>query len=225
MNRVSNQCFPTMPQKKLLLLLGGHYHDFSGFEAFVRELFGANGFDVEATYEPADLLGLGEQDVVMLFTCHVEPPDNPDDGLKYTVGLSDEQTQSLLKWVRAGGGLVAAHSATTIRPDNDVLRRLIGGRFISHPPRFPFTIYPMEHQHPILDGVGPFTVVDELYTQDYANVDVHAVAIDRGMAHAMVWTRTEGEGRVVHVAPGHDASVWAAPAYRRLLRQAVAWSC
>lgn len=213
-----------MPQKKLLLLLGGHYHDFGGFEAFVRELFGAGGFDVAATYEPGDLLDLRARDVVVLYTCHVEPPDNPDEGLQYTGGLSDEETNSLIEWVQAGGGLVAAHSATTIRPDNEALRRLIGGRFISHPPRFPFTVYPMEHQHPILEGVGTFTVVDELYTQEYANVDVHAVAVDRGIAHAMVWTRTEGSGRVVHIAPGHDASVWSEAGYGRLVRQAVDWS-
>lgn len=214
-----------MPRKKLLLLLGGHYHDFAGFEAFIRELFGLDGFDVEATYDPEDLLDLGNRDAVMLYTCHVEPPANPEDGLQYTTGISDEQTQSLIEWVRAGGGLVAAHSASTIRPDNLALKQLVGGRFVSHPPRFPFAIFPMEHRHPILKDLESFTIVDELYTQDYEDVDIHAVAVDRGVAHAMVWTRTEGRGRVVHVAPGHDATVWANPSYRKLMRQAVAWSC
>ncbi len=214
-----------MPQKKLLLLLGGHYHDFAGFEAFIRELLGSEGFHIEATYDPADLLDLDQRDAVMLYTCHVEPPANPDDGLQYTAGLSDEQTQSVVAWVRGGGGLIAAHSASTIHPDNVALQRLIGGRFISHPPRFPFTVHPMEHRHPILADLEPFTVVDELYTQEYSDVEIHAVAVDRGVAHAMVWTRMEGTGRVVHVAPGHDAATWSNPSYRRLMRQAVVWSC
>ncbi len=213
-----------MPQHRLLLLLGGHYHDFSGFEAFIRELLEPYGFGVTATYDPADLLALDKFDVVVLYTCHVEPPDNPEDGLQYTPGISNDETDSLAAWVRAGGGLVAAHSATTIRPDNENLQRLLGGRFLSHPPRFPFTVYPMQRRHPVLSGVGPFTVVDELYTQEYSDVDVHAVAIDRGAAHPMVWTRADGQGRVVHVAPGHDAAVWACRAYRKLMRRAVDWS-
>lgn len=211
-----------MPQQQLLLVLGGHYHDFAGFESFIREAL--DGFEVRATYDTADLLSLGAYDVVVLYTCYVEPPQDPEDAPQYTAGISDDQIQSLVQWVRAAGGLVAAHSATTIRPENQELQRLIGGRFVSHPPRFPFTVYPMDRRHPITQDVGPFTVVDELYTQEYADVDVHAVAVDRGAAHPMVWTRAEGQGRVVHLAPGHDAAVWRNDAYRKLMRQAVNWA-
>lgn len=213
-----------MTPPDVLLLLGGHYHDFAGFEAFARRLLGPEGYRVRASYDPGDLRELGAVDVVVIYTCHVEPPDDPEQGLQYTAGFSDDETASLVEWVRSGGGLVAAHSATTIRPDNAELVRLIGGRFVSHPPRFPVTVYPLQHDHPVTRGLGPFTVVDELYTQHYTDVDIHAVAIDRGLAFPMVWTRSEGSGRVVHVALGHDASVWEDRTYQRLLRQAVAWS-
>jgi type 1 glutamine amidotransferase len=38
----------------------------------------------------------------------------------------------------------------------------------------------------------------------------------------MVWSRSEGQGRVVHIAMGHDEKVWNLKPYQRLMLQAVA---
>jgi type 1 glutamine amidotransferase len=77
----------------------------------------------------------------------------------------------------------------------------------------------------VTEGLEPFATHDELYYQEVRpDVSVHMVAIDRGRAIPMVWTRAHGKGRVVHLAGGHSERVWALPEYRRLLRQAVEWA-
>ena len=210
------------PARKILLLLGGHYHDFAGFEAAVRQVLEPE-CEIEATYDPERLGSLKDVGTVMLYTCHVEPPRHENEGLRYVEGIPDRETAALVEWVRSGGGLAAVHSATTIRESNRKLIRLVGGRFLSHPPRLSFTVYPLSRPHPVTDGVGAFSIVDELYTQEVGEVDVHMAAVSDDVMHPMVWTRTEGDGRVVHLAPGHDREVWHHPSYQRLLRQSIAW--
>lgn len=207
---------------RLLILTGGAYHDFDAFDSFAAELFEADGYDVHLTRDPADV-ARPNADVVLIYTCYVQPPSDPNASFTYLEGISDADSAALAEWVRGGGGLLALHSATTIRDSNTELKQLFGGRFLHHPPRYPITVYPLATEHPITDGVGSFTVFDELYTQEYGDVDVHMITVDRGTAYPMTWTREVDDGRVAHISPGHDATVWTNAAYRRLLRQTVGW--
>ena len=59
-----------------------------------------------------------------------------------------------------------------------------------------------------------------VYTRNAA----YMVAIDRGRALPMLWTRSQGAGRVVHVAPGHSDRVWSLCDYRQLMTQSVEWA-
>jgi uncharacterized protein len=205
-------------QKRMLLLLGGAYHDFEGFTAAVRPLFEAEGYGASATYNLITLERLaGEEiDVVLMYT-------------GFSADAADRapnvaQSEALFDWVQAGGGLLAVHGATVIPEDNWTLRGLVGGTFNSHPPQFAFSVTPMAQTHPVIRDVAAFTVEDELYVhRTTEDIQVHMVAVDRGVAHPMVWTREEGSGRVAYVAPGHGPAVWEHPVYRRLLLQAAAW--
>lgn len=208
--------------KRLLILTGGAYHDFDAFETFATELFEADEYDVRITRSPAEV-GRPEADVVLIYTCYLQPPEDPEQSFTYLEGISDADSAALAEWVRAGGGLLALHSATTIRESNTELKRLFGGRFLHHPPRYPINVYPLATGHPITEGVEAFMVFDELYTQEYGDVDVHMVTFDRGLAYPMAWTRREGAGRVAHVSPGHDETVWRNASYQQLLRQTVGW--
>jgi type 1 glutamine amidotransferase len=130
----------------------------------------------------------------------------------------------LTAWVRGGGGLLAAHSATTSARASLALRVLFGGMFVEHPPQSTFTVYPMYREHPITAGIEAFAVHDEFYMQLHeADVDVHMVGLDRGLAYPVVWTRGEGQGRVAHIALGHSEKVWALELYQRLMLQAIDW--
>ncbi|MBN1888468.1 MAG: ThuA domain-containing protein [Thermoflexales bacterium] len=212
-----------MNGQSILLLLGGTYHDFEGFAAAAKTILEADGHTVEASYDLDALTHLdeGRYGVVLLYTCltavgegdSAPPPAH-----------SDAQVEALAAWVRAGGGLLAVHAATVASQAKPAFKALVGGVFLNHPPPFAFTAYPLSHEHPITASLEAFSVHDEFYVQAYdASVHIHMIGLDRGVAHPLVWSKSEGEGRVAYVALGHDAKVWMLEPYRRLLRQAVGW--
>ena len=211
-----------MQGKQILLLLGGNRHDFDGFAKTLVPVLHQSGHQLEASYDPERLHDLDQHaiDVVMMYTCL----GGSQQGDHVTEDLSLAQTKALVNWVQAGGGLLALHAATVVGETNSELRRLLGGVFISHPPQFSFSVYPMFKTHPIIENIEAFAVYDEFYIERYDDtVAVHMVAFDRGVAHPMVWSKREGEGRVAHIALGHSARVWSLPPYQQLIRQAVEW--
>lgn len=207
---------------KILLLLGGNWHDFDGFAAAFQSYFSEEGVQIEATYNADALLTLDEAriDLVTIYTCL----GGSNQQGRVAEDLKPAQVDALRAWTGRGGKVLGIHSATVMGEAQTRLRQLLGGRFLSHPPQFDFTVMPLAREHPITTGIGAFAVRDEFYLHTYdAGIEIHMVANDRGVAHPMVWTKTEGAGRVAYLAPGHTSSVWALPAYRQLVRQSVAW--
>jgi uncharacterized protein len=213
-----------MSGKRILLVLGGLWHDFDGFRDYFVPILTEAGHTVDATYDLDTLIRpeLAGYDLVMVYTSLSEHREGRNDTNPET--LSPAQTASLAAYVRAGGGLLAVHGATVSGQPNPAMRALMGALFVSHPPQFAWTVYPMHQPHPITEGAEAFTVHDEFYVQDVtADIAVHMVALDRGVAHPMVWTRAEGQGRVAGIAMGHGPLVWGLAPYQRLLHQAIAW--
>jgi type 1 glutamine amidotransferase len=213
-----------MSAKRILLILGGMYHDFEGFAAAMRLVIEGAGGALDATYD-LDLLtqlDRSDYDLVMSYTSLSRHREGHEDTTPET--LSDDQVHGLIHWVNTGGAFLAVHSATVSAVPNPDMALLLGGAFVSHPPQFSFMVYPMYRPHPITEGIEAFAVKDELYVQDYDAEDrVHMVALDRGVAYPMVWTRDQGQGRVAYVAMGHGPGVWRLPQYQQLILQAIAW--
>jgi len=179
---------------------------------------------VEATYDLNSLLRLEENryDLVLSYTCLTLHEAGSTDTAPDR--LTGPQIDGLASWVRSGGGLLAAHAATVIGGSEAALGELIGGVFVSHPPPFAFTVYPVFGEHPITAGIEAFTVHDEFYVETHTPaVQVHMVAFDRGVAYPMVWSKSEGRGRVAHIAPGHSQAVWNLKPYQQLFLQALDW--
>ena len=213
-----------MSTKRILLILGGMYHDFEGFAGIMRVLLEGAGHAIDPTYD-LDLLtqlDRSDYDLVMSYTSLSRHREGQENNTPET--LTDDQVRSLTHWVNTGGALLAIHGATVSGLPNPEMRSLLGGVFVSHPPQFSFMVYPMYRPHPITEGIEAFAVKDEFYVQDYDESDsVHMVALDRGVAYPMVWTREQGQGRVAHIAMGHGMDVWRLPQYQQLVLQAVAW--
>jgi type 1 glutamine amidotransferase len=210
--------------KRALILLGGMWHDFDGFSNSMRPVLETAGWQAESTYDLERLTGLEREnfDLVLSYTCfskHGEGLDNSGPEK-----MSDAQIDSLTGWVRQGGALLAAHSATVLGHSSPALGALLGGSFVEHPPAFAFTVFPVYGAHPITAGIEAFTVYDEMYIERYdPRVDIHMLTVDRGTAYPLVWSKAEGEGRVAHIALGHSAAVWQLEPYQRLMLQAAAW--
>lgn len=211
-----------MNTPNIRLLLGGNWHDFDGFAETLRSYFAPEEAAITATYDADTLLTLAADgvDLVVLYTCL----GGSNQHGRIAADRRSDQDRALSDWVEGGGKLLAVHASAAMNEDNADLRRLLGGRFLHHPPQFDFTVTPLSREHPTSAGIGAFSIHDEFYFTTYdETVQIHTVAFDRGIAHPMSWTKAAGAGRVAYVAPGHHALVWNLAAYRQLMRQSVAW--
>ena len=210
--------------KNVLLIHGGIYHDYPAFAAAVKPVLEQAGYAVEATDDLSALTHLdqGKCDIVAMYTGLVKRRPNHND--TNPESLPPAETESLCRWVQAGGAFLSLHGTICTGDPNPALEALIGGRFLGHPPIFSFMVYPLSNAHPIIDGVDAFSVRDELYRIVYdPSIEIHMASTYRGVLHPQVWSKRDGQGRVVHILMGHDEPVWNAQPYRQLILQSLAW--
>ena len=137
--------------------------------------------------------------------------------------LTEDAQEAFAAYVREGNGLLAVHSGT-VCSELPVLRALLGGTFIRHPEQCPVTMTPQEG-HPLTTGGSSFTMVDEHYLMalDDAEADVYMTTTSEHGTEPGGWTRTEGEGRVCVLSPGHNVEVWQHPSFQAWLVNAMRW--
>jgi type 1 glutamine amidotransferase len=211
-------------EKSILILAGGMWHDFAGFTQVMQSLFEAQGCRLAVTDDLNVLTQLDRQgcDLLLNYTCLFKHRPGYDDHgpEKFTT----DQVAGLTTWVQAGGGFLAVHASTSMGDSGPELGKLIGGVFLSHPEPFKFTVLPLFGEHPITAGIQAFQIQDEFYLQKYdPAVQIHMVAEYQNVAYPMVWSRSEGRGRVAHIAPGHFPEVWNHHVYQQLLLQTAGW--
>lgn len=131
---------------------------------------------------------------------------------------------AFVDYVCQGGGLLAVHSGTAGYTDTPRLRALLGGVFAHHPEQCPVTVTPRAG-HPLTAGCAPFTGKDEHYhmTMDDPQVDVFMDTVSEHGTQPGGWTRTEGQGRVCVLTPGHNVEIWLEPGFQALLKNAIHW--
>jgi type 1 glutamine amidotransferase len=127
-------------------------------------------------------------------------------------------------YVRKGNGLLAIHSGTAGYQEMPVLRSLLGGVFIQHPEQCEVELEP-RMDHPLTNGVTPSIVKDEHYfmTLDDPHVDIFLMTRSIHGEQPAGWRRTDGEGRVAVLTPGHNLEVWMEPAYQKLILNTLHW--
>jgi type 1 glutamine amidotransferase len=138
--------------------------------------------------------------------------------------VTSEVEDAFRSYVRGGKGLLVIHSGSAGYTDTRVLRGLLGGVFEHHPPQCDVTVKP-HVGHPLTAGADSFTVRDEHYLMAFNDqqADVFMTTVSEHGEQPGGWTRTEGDGRVCMLTPGHNLHVWHNPAYQRLIRNALLW--
>jgi uncharacterized protein len=138
--------------------------------------------------------------------------------------MSVETQQAFVDYVCKGKGLLAIHSGTAGYKERPALRRLLGGVFDQHPAQCQVTMVP-DTAHPLAAGSGRFTVKDEHYfiLMDAEDVDVFMTSTSEHGQQPAGWSRTEGDGRVCVLTPGHNLEVWTQPAFQVLIKNALNW--
>ena len=220
-----------MPHK--ILFVGGcpaPYHRLEGAEPLVRAALEAVGATVDFTgirhpdggdafagdYSALNADTLAKYDAVVLFTTGEE---------------RGADIAALLDFVRQGHPLIGIHCAADSFTGNADYIRAIGGKFRTHPAPLEVTVEFVDPDHPILAGLTPFTVHDELYLfADYDPQNVHLLAQTRSYDAEnsdpipICWTRSEGAGRVFYLSLGHFPAVMESDGWQALFQSGVRWS-
>jgi type 1 glutamine amidotransferase len=141
-----------------------------------------------------------------------------------TPWMDDATQAAFAAFVRRGGGLLVIHSGSAGYADTTVLRPLLGGVFVSHPPQCPVTVTPLS-DHPLSAGSAEFTLQDEHYqmTLDDPAADVFVTTLSQHGSQPGGWLRRDGLGRVCMLTPGHNLEVWQHPAFQALISNALHW--
>ncbi|MBE6935310.1 MAG: ThuA domain-containing protein [Ruminococcaceae bacterium] len=141
--------------------------------------------------------------------------------------MRPEWAAALERYVSEGGGFIALHSGTLWHEDSD-MARLTGGYFLRHPPQCNVRVVPTI-EHPITEGVEPFTANDEYYMCRVYGDHVKPLALawspePQGEPTVVAaWCREVAWGRVAVLTPGHTLDAILNPNMTRLLQNAAKW--
>jgi type 1 glutamine amidotransferase len=203
---------------QLALVLGGlteRFHQFWILGPAVRGILAEHGLqallseDLEVLASP----GLGRYDLLVNLTTGRT--------------LEPAQEEGLLAFVRSGRGLVGIHNAADTFKNSPAYLDLLGGRFVTHPPQLDIAVEYTAPEHPVVSGLPPFTVRDELYILDWRPERVELLAQTRsheGRPVPLCWVRREGAGRVFYLSLGHNPSTYEHPVFRAWLGRGARWA-
>jgi type 1 glutamine amidotransferase len=213
-----------------------HDYDFAR-RALLDALYAAGDIrtDVYSNYDAGEALLAG--DMLVSYTSQVP--------------VADEQCDSLRRYLQGGGRWFAIHGSNSVR-DNQHLPKILGSRFLAHPPylRYPVTV--SRPDDPLMAGLDPqFEVEDELYViEQHADVEVLLETRWGGEAMSqsfpdgvrpLMYRHRLGDGGVLYLALGHcnrpfdlprpgmpeapdRRGPWSTPVYRELIRRGVDWA-
>ncbi len=126
------------------------------------------------------------------------------------------------EFVGQGGGILAIHAATASFKNTMPYFEILGGRFTGHGRVEKIEVQKIRDE--IFEGIGNFTVRDELYLHDLQpEIDVHFTARQQGKNVPVVWTCRYGQGRVCYAGPGHTTASMQNRTYQRLLQRGLVW--
>jgi uncharacterized protein len=145
---------------------------------------------------------------------------NPVEWVDDTVQLA------FRRYVHSGHGLLVIHSGAAGYTNTPVLRELLGGVFLQHPPQCEVTWRPNTPHH-LTANSATFTLKDEHYFMalDDTHADVFMTSTSEHGTQPAGWSRLAGEGRVCMLTPGHNLEVWLHPGYQALIANALRWCC
>jgi hypothetical protein len=136
-----------------------------------------------------------------------------------------ELRESLLNFVRNGGGIMGVHAATDSSYQWKEYGEMMGGYFNGHP-WGKITLRLDDPKNPVNAAFGdkPFTIEDEIYTfkapysrdrlHILASIDLEASKIDAGFNrptdhdYAVSWLNRYGQGRVFYCSLGHQEKTY-----------------
>ena len=156
--------------------------------------------------------------------------------------LPAKSRAAFLDFVQNGGGLLLVHFANGAWhfslpmaeaaqwPEYQrIVRRMWNHKGDSGHDAFGrFRVEPTGLSHPVVDGLQPFDVTDELYFRQAGDQPIEPLLQAKskvtGQTEPLAWTHTFGKGRVFQTLLGHSEQTYESFEPREMLRRATAWT-
>ncbi|NUQ64787.1 MAG: ThuA domain-containing protein [Pirellulales bacterium] len=212
---------------KALLVTGDDVsaHNWKEIAAATREALESTGrFAVRASEDPLILESKSALDTydVIVFTLYNRSLPT----------ITPQAQESLLNFIKGGKGFYVQHLASASFKEWEEFGKLCGRHWVmgksGHGPRSVFQSKVVDREHPITKGIENFEIDDELYAKLQGDEEIHVlVEADSDWSkrtEPLVFTRSYGQGRVVHNAFGHDAKAILNPAVRQITARSVEWA-
>jgi type 1 glutamine amidotransferase len=91
-----------------------------------------------------------------------------------------------------------------------------------------FTVHPTKVDSPLIKGLEPFTIQDELYFSQQGEESIEPLITANSKItkkdEPLAWTYTYGKARVFQTLLGHSEKTYEVFGPREMLRRAVAWA-
>lgn len=210
-----------------LVLSGGPFHDFDATSAALTEVLAEVGVESEIT---EDIVGaLSEPSEVQLITVNALRWQMNADRFadlrdRWSFRLPAQARTTLLDHLDRGGGLLCMHSASLCFDDWQGWSRVLGACWDwskSYHPPLGWTGVRVHGEHPVVEGLRDFDLVDEVYSDLDVLPDVRPLASAAGQP--LMWARPVRRGRVFYDALGHDTRSYGNEIHRALLQRAALW--
>ncbi|WP_156680277.1 ThuA domain-containing protein [Sphingomonas profundi] len=233
------------------LIVAGRYHDMDYARLELLKLLAET--PSVRTVVDGDFHRVGRLpacDLLVTYTCDIAP--------------AAAEVQALHGFLQAGGRWLALHGTNAIlrflddgriaaSDAHDDYMDVIGTKFLGHPPIGPFRVENAAPDHPLVAGIAPFDIVDELYlferrgaltpllTATFSGSIAPFAAADwQDEASPIFYHREVGAGGILYLALGHCRSHydpspngafiphpvrcgWDYPVFHELLRRSLRW--
>ena len=217
---------------RALVLVGDHYHPPDYIHPPLGSALKAAGMEAVFVYDVTKLTAANLKGVRLLAVLR-DGMNWPQPGGKPRWWLTGEQEKAIVAFVESGGGLLALHNATALKPwgkkqPPSAYTRLLGSSYAGHGATDEkFTVRVVRRDHPVTRGVGDYVATDERHSpQMHAKDATVLLRAGSGEKTSVAgYVRTAGKGRVCYLANGHNGKVLALPAVQRLIANAAKWCC
>jgi scyllo-inositol 2-dehydrogenase (NADP+) len=199
---------------RVLAYLSANGRDYAqGARPLLRRLDQAGGFEVDVVTDPARLADPGRHQVVFAATDH-----GP---------LGAEEEQGVVEWVRAGGGLVAAHGTLRAWAGNRLVDELAGFAPGEPSPRAELRVR-RAGSHPVIDRLDDeFFLLDEVFLGGDRLPDdaIRLLTVPwRYTEQVAAYARPAGHGRFLYLGLAGSPEAYGSPSLLQFLQRSLRYA-
>jgi hypothetical protein len=209
---------------RVAVVTGGHSYDVMNFRRLFRDLDGIDAYvqHLDDFCSSSEAVRDG-YDAVVFYTFMQETPTDEDRA--WYEGTPRAAMEHL---GATDQGIVVLHHALLVYRGWSLWSDLVGieERGFGFHPDQTLAVEIAAPDHPITQGLAPFTLVDETYTVDDAGAgcEILLTTDHPKSMRTLAWTRRYRNARVLCYESGHDNQTWTNPGFRAVLTRGILWA-